>query len=119
VNQQASPIQTLREGFLNMKNRPVIAAMFATVIACALPLGSQAIAQSATAPVNDEAIVAAVRTALVAKPELKSLDLKITSKNGEVTIAGIVDTGSQLYNVADTAQKVAGVKWVNNGMSVK
>ena len=103
-----------------MKTQTLIAAVFASLIACALPFGDQAIAQTAVAPSNDETVVTAVKTALAAKPELNAGDLQITSKNGgEVTIAGKVDSGSQLYNIADTAQKVPGVKWVNNGMSIK
>ncbi|CAK0759345.1 hypothetical protein CCP3SC1_300001 [Gammaproteobacteria bacterium] len=56
---------------------------------------------------------------LAAKPELKAGDLEITSKAGEVTIAGTVDDGRQLYNIADTAQKVPGVKWIVNEMYPK
>lgn len=102
-----------------MKNRTLIAVLFASAIAATLPIGGQALAQSAAAPANDEATVAAVKAALAAKPELKAEDLKVTSKNGEVTIAGTVESGRQLYNVADTAQKVSGVKWVNNEMSLR
>jgi len=102
-----------------MKNRALVVAMFASFFACALPLGGQAVAQTAAAPANDEAVVASVKAALAAKPELKSGDLKIASKNGEVTIAGIVESGSQLYKIADTAQKIPGVKWVNNEMAIK
>lgn len=99
-----------------MKKQTLAAALFVSILAGALPLGSQAIAQTAAASANDEAIVAAVKAALAAKPELKASNLKISSKNGEVTIAGNVDDSRQLYNIADTAQKVTGVKWVNNEM---
>jgi len=97
-----------------MKTRILVSALFASLIAFA----GQAQAQSA-APASDESIVTSVKAALAAKPELHSDKLQISSKNGEVTIAGTVESGPQLYAVADTAQKVAGVKWVNNEMSVK
>ena len=96
-----------------MKNR--IASLFASVIAGSLLFAGHAFAQTSAAP-NDEAIVAAVKSALAAKPELKTEGLKITSKSGDVTIAGNVESGKQLYNIADTAQKVAGVKSIYNEM---
>lgn len=103
-----------------MKRQSLITTVFVSLIGCALLLGGQAVAQTAATPANDEAVVSAVKSALAAKPELKASDLQVTSKNGgEVTIAGKVDSGSQLYKIADTAQKVPGVKWINNGMSVK
>lgn len=101
-----------------MKNRLLIAALFASAIATALPLGSQAVAQTA-APVDDEAVVAAVKSALAAKPELKADQLKITSKKGEVTISGPVENGTQLYQIGLVAQKVPGVKYVINDMEPK
>ena len=102
-----------------MKNRTFFAAMFASVIACALPIGGQAIAQSTAAPVGDETIVTSVKATLASKPELKASNLKVTSKNGDITISGPVESGHQLYLIADAAQKVAGVKSVYNEMFVK
>lgn len=102
-----------------MKNRLLIAALFAAVAATALPMGGQALAQTAAAAVNDEALVGAVKAALADKPELKANDLKITSKNGEVTLAGPVEDGRTLYNIGLTVQKVPGVKYVINEMMPK
>lgn len=99
-----------------MKNRLLIAASFASAIA--LPFGGQALAQSA-APVDDEAVVANVKAALAAKPELKADHLKITSKKGEVTIAGPVENGTQLYQIGLVAQKAPGVKLIINEMEPK
>lgn len=78
-----------------------------------------AFAQSAAPEPSDDSIVAAVKTALAANPALKAGSLKVTSKKGEVTIAGPVDNGHQLYEIAETAQKVPGVKTVNNEMMPK
>ena len=99
-----------------MKNRTFVGLLFASTLAVAV----QSFAESPAAPANDEAVVTAVKVALAAKPELKASDLKVASKNGgEITITGPVDSGGQLYNIAETAQKVHGVKWVNNEMYVK
>lgn len=104
-----------------MKNRILLAALLAGF----LSLGGPAMAETATpaasaaAPSSDEAVVAAVKTALAAKPELKAETLNVTSKHGEVTIAGTVENSAQLYSIAETAQKVPGVKWINNEMVTK
>ena len=100
-------------------NKPsLIATLHALALCLALPFCNMALAQADAAP-NDDAIVAAVKSALAAKPELKSDTLKITSKKGEVTIAGNVDDGKQLVNIAMTAEKVPGVKAVLNEMYPK
>jgi osmotically-inducible protein OsmY len=99
-----------------MNNRTLAISLRATLIAMALPFAVSAFAQSAAPEPNDDAIVTAVKSALAAKPQLKAGGLKVTSKKGEVTIAGKVDDGHQLYNIAETAQRVPGVKTVNNEM---
>lgn len=101
-----------------MKTRLLIAALFASAIATAMPFGSQAFAQAA-APADDDAIAAAVKAALAAKPELKADHLQITSKKGEVTIAGPVENGTQLYQIGMVAQKVPGVKYIISEMEPK
>lgn len=102
-----------------MKNRLLRAALFASVIGTALPMSGQALAQADAKAPNDEAIVAAVKAALAGKPELKASDLKVTSKNGEVTLEGPVEDGRTLYNISVAAQKVSGVKFVINEMMPK
>ena len=97
-----------------MKTRVV--SLLASIAAGSLLLAGQAFAQTSAAPMDDEAIVAAVKATLASKPDLHTAGLKITSKAGEVTIAGSVESGKQLYNIADTAQKVAGVKSIYNEM---
>jgi osmotically-inducible protein OsmY len=92
----------------------VVVSLRVLFIAVALPLAGHALAQAAEP--SDEAIVSAVKSALAAKPGLKAGNLKVSSKKGEVTIAGPVADGHQLYQIAETAQAVPGVKTVNNEM---
>lgn len=102
-----------------MKNRFLIAALLASVGVTALPMCEQAMAQTVEAAPSDDAIVAAVKAALAEKPELKSADLKISSKNGEVTLAGPVEDGRTLFNIAVIVEKIQGVKFVINEMHPK
>ena len=76
-------------------------------------------AQTADAATSDEALVSSVKTALAAHPEFKADGLKITSKNAEVTLSGLVEDGPTLYKIALEVQKVPGVKYVMNDMTPK
>jgi osmotically-inducible protein OsmY len=101
-----------------MKIRKIVPLMIAALVTAPIPLGA-ALAQSAAAEPDDAAIVSAVKSALAAKPELKADKLKISSKKGEVSIDGDVEDGQQLFKIAQTAETVAGVKAVINGMQPK
>lgn len=89
---------------------------FALSLFCALSLASFA---HADAPVADEELVAQVQAALHADAELKNLQLDVSSKNGEVTLAGQTEDGQQLFKAALAAQSVPGVKTVKNEMNPK
>lgn len=102
-----------------MKNALPMAALLAALGFSAVPLTAFAQAQTAAAATSDEALVSSVKAALAAHPEFKADDLKITSKNAEVTLSGLVEDGPTLYKIALEVQKVPGVKYVMNDMTPK
>ena len=102
-----------------MKNRHLIAVLLASIGLSIFSICDLATAQTTANPVNDEALVTSVKTALAAKPELNTNEIQITSKNGEVTLAGPVEDGRQLYQIGMTVQNVQGVKYVINEMMPK
>lgn len=105
---------------MNYRLLIAVTSLFLLSVASVLTITGQASAQTTAAtPDSDESIVAAVKSALAAKPELKANDLIITSKNGEVKLAGDVEDGQALYNIGLVAQKVEGVKFVVNEMNPK
>ena len=100
------------KGLSAMKNALPMAALLAALGFSAVPFTASAQAQTADAATSDEALVSSVKTALAAHPEFKADGLKITSKNAEVTLSGLVEDGPTLYKIALEVQKVPGVKYV-------
>ncbi|WP_283151286.1 BON domain-containing protein [Silvimonas soli] len=97
-----------------------------TLIAAALALGTSLVSTGAiaadapaAAPVSDEALAAAVKSALDADPELKAFNLVVASKKAEVSIDGTVDHGVQMAQAGQIAEKVPGVKYVINNITPK
>lgn len=69
--------------------------------------------------IDDAAITAKVKTALVAEPGLKALQIDVDTANGVVTLSGSVDSPNNLDRATQVAQAVQGVKSVDNRLTVK
>ena len=65
--------------------------------------------------VDDSAITTKVKSALLADADVKSFDIKVETRKGEVQLSGFVDNQAQM----DRAKGVEGVKKVDNKMSLK
>jgi len=73
----------------------------------------------AAAAIDDATITAKVKTAVLAEPGLKTLQIDVDTKNGVVTLAGTVDTAALKERAAQVAQAVNGVRSVDNNLAVK
>lgn len=82
------------------------------------PSASSAMKETA-APVDDAAITTKVKTAVLAEPGLKSLQIDVDTKDAVVTLSGTVDTPELKSRAVQIAQSVQGVKSVNDNLSVK
>jgi len=71
------------------------------------------------APVDDAAITTKVKTAVLAEPGLKSLQINVDTKDAVVTLSGTVDSPELKSRAVQIAQGVQGVKSVNDNLSVK
>jgi hyperosmotically inducible protein len=60
-----------------------------------------------------------VKTALLADPDIKSSDISVETKKGEVMLSGFVNNQNQIERATTLAQNVEGVKKVQNKLSVK
>ncbi|SEK57656.1 BON domain-containing protein [Nitrosovibrio tenuis] len=69
--------------------------------------------------VDDAAITTKVKSALLADPDVKSLDIKVETRKGEVQLSGFVDNQGQIDRAIAVAKGVEGVKKVDNKMSLK
>lgn len=75
-------------------------------------------AQEAGKAVDDAALAARVKAALVAEPGVDSLKIDVESKNGVVSLEGTVAQPEQRAKVEQIALSIDGVKAVNNNLAV-
>jgi hyperosmotically inducible protein len=69
--------------------------------------------------VDDSVITTGVKSALLGDATMKSLDVSVTTRKGEVELSGFVDNDIQLARAMDVAKGIDGVTQVVNHMSVK
>jgi hyperosmotically inducible periplasmic protein len=69
--------------------------------------------------VDDSALTAKVKAALLAEPGLKSLQIGVETKNGAVILSGSVDSATSRDRAKDVASGVAGVSTVVDQLTVK
>lgn len=69
--------------------------------------------------VDDGIITTKVKSALLADPSVKSFDIAVVTRKGEVQLSGFVDSQAQIDQAIAIAHKVAGVTGIGNEMSIK
>lgn len=69
--------------------------------------------------IDDTVITTGVKSALLANPEIKSFDLKVETRKGEVQLSGFVDSQAQIDQASTIARGIAGVKSIQNNVSIK
>lgn len=100
-----------------------------TAIASALMLGcnnapegervTQGPVSTAGGQVDDAVITASVKSALLADPAIKSLDISVATRQGEVQLTGTVDNQQQIEQAAQIARAAQGASRVKNELTVK
>ncbi|MET0267141.1 MAG: BON domain-containing protein [Duganella sp.] len=69
--------------------------------------------------VADSVITTKIKTELMAEPSLKSLDVKVETNNGKVSLSGFVPSQAEADRAATVARNVKGVSDVQNSLRVK
>ena len=69
--------------------------------------------------IDDSVLTASVKSALLADPDVKSVDFKVETRKGEVLLSGFVDSQAQIDRANAVAKGVSGVKNVLNNATVK
>jgi hyperosmotically inducible protein len=69
--------------------------------------------------VDDGIVTAKVKAALVADASVKSLDIAVVTRKGEVQLSGFVDNQGQIDHATEVAHGIEGVRSVSNEMSIK
>jgi hypothetical protein len=69
--------------------------------------------------VDDAGTTAKVKTALLASPDVKGLDVNVDTVNAKVTLKGSVDSQAQADRAVQIARGIEGVKDVDNQLTVR
>jgi hyperosmotically inducible protein len=69
--------------------------------------------------IDDGVITANVKSALLADKDVKSFDIGVVTRKGEVQLSGYVDSQAQVDHAIEVTRSVAGVSGVVNEMSIK
>ena len=69
--------------------------------------------------IDDQGIVAAVKTKLLADPDVSGLDINVDSFKGTVTLKGVVESSKEVRQAIALAQSVDGVKSVQSKLFVE
>jgi hyperosmotically inducible periplasmic protein len=70
--------------------------------------------EESNAPVSDSWITTKVKAELLANEDVKGLDINVSTTNGVVTLAGVLDTRAQIASAIDLARGVKGVASVDS-----
>jgi len=69
--------------------------------------------------VDDAVVTSGVKKALLAEPTISSFDLQVETRNGTVQLSGFVNDQAQIAKALAITRTVAGVKTVENGVTLK
>ncbi len=69
--------------------------------------------------IDDSVVTTNVKSALLADPEIKSLDFKVETRKGEVQLSGFVDNQAQLDRAVALTKAITGVRSVQNNVTLK
>jgi len=69
--------------------------------------------------IDDGIVTTRVKAALLADAHVKSLDIAVLTRKGEVQLSGFVDNQSQIDRAVEIVRDVVGVRSVSNEMSIK
>ena len=83
------------------------------------PAPAQSTTRSVGTAIDDSGITMRVKSAFVADPDVKSLDITVETRKGEVQLSGFVDSQAQIDRAVDIARRTQGVSAVQNKLALK
>ena len=110
---------------MNIKNKFSILTISLAVGLSSAAYGQEKHQEHQTKPdsvgteINDSVITTKVKSALLKDTGLESLDIKVETRKGEVQLSGFVHSQSQIDRAVMIAQKVEGVKQVDNKIDIE
>lgn len=113
----ACAVSILMTGCNSRQEAAPVAAASATAPAAAA--GTSPSGTTVGTQIDDSVVTARVRAALLEDRDVKSFEIKVETRKGEVQLSGFVDTQARIDYAVALTRKVEGVKGVENGMSLK
>lgn len=107
---------------LRLLTTTLAGVMTISMVACSKTEGIAATAAPSTTvgtEVDDTLLTTHVKTALMDHIDIKSLDIKVETRKGEVMLSGFVDNQLQIDKAVTATQGVSGVVKVNNSLRLK
>jgi hyperosmotically inducible protein len=92
----------------------------AAVLACAVSIGMTGCERTTVATeIDDSVVTARVKSALLADPNVRSFDIKVETRKGQVQLSGYVGSRTRVDKAIALTRKVEGVRDVENRMRLK
>jgi hyperosmotically inducible protein len=107
---------------LRILTTTVAGIMTISVVACSKPAettGTPAPSISIGTTVDDSVITTRVKSALLDDVDVKSFDIKVETRKGEVLLSGYVDNQTQMDRAMTLTRSVEGVKSLDNKIILK
>jgi len=115
--------QVVLSGFVNNQNQIDLSMKIAKETKGVKDVSNELSIKDNTTSKNDKMgddwVTSAVKTALLNDSVLKSFDISVVTRHGEVMLSGFVDNQAQSQHAIDVAQGVEGVNSVQNHTTVK
>ncbi len=96
--------------------------MTITMVACSKPAdttGMPAASTTVGTEIDDSVVTTKVKAALLENADVKGLDIQVETRKGEVMLSGFVANQAQMDAAVTATNGIAGVKSVNNKLSLK
>lgn len=98
-------------------NVSLVLAIF--ILAISLGCASTKTQEGTGEYLDDSAITAKVKTAILQEPTLSSAEINVETFKGIVQLSGFVGSRAEINNAVEITRRVSGVKSVRNDMRVK
>jgi hyperosmotically inducible protein len=100
-------------------SRCISAAFLAILLATAFGCAENLPKESAGEYVDDAVITTKVKASIVDQPPLKSLEIRVETFKGTVTLRGAVSSQAEIEKAGEVARGVPGVRAVKNELRLR
>lgn len=107
---------------LRILTTTVAGIMTISVVACSKPAdttGTPAPSITIGTTVDDSVVTTRVKSALLDDADIKSFDIKVETRKGEVLLSGFVDNQAQMDRATTLTRSIEGVKALDNKIMLK